>query len=253
MTIKIYLAGKVGIWLDQQPVIREENLRGKQGRLAFAYLVTEHRRAIPKDELASVIWPQEMAAAWETALSALMSRLRNHLLRGPLGAEGMSLSSGLGLYRLELPVSTWIDLEACASAIDEAEHRMRNNEPGQILGPASIVANIARRSFLPDCQGPWVGGQRNKLERMLVRALECHTRMWLSMGEPTLAVETANEAVSLDPYREGSYGLLMESLAASGNRSEGIRTYHTLRHLLSNDLGVDPSPEIERIYLQLIQ
>ena len=88
---------------------------------------------------------------------------------------------------------------------------------------------------------------------MLVRALECHTGMWLSIGEPKLAVETASEAITLDPLQENGYNLLMQALAASGNRSEAIRTYHRLRKLLADELGVEPSREIEAFYLELLQ
>ncbi|MEE8442832.1 MAG: bacterial transcriptional activator domain-containing protein [Dehalococcoidia bacterium] len=61
------------------------------------------------------------------------------------------------------------------------------------------------------------------------------------------------EAIGLDPFRERSYQLLMESYAASGNRSEAIKTYHTLHERLADELGTDPSPEIEAIYLELLK
>ena len=252
MTIKIYIAGGIDVYLDKQRVIQERHFRGKQARLAFAYLVPEHKRAVTRKELGEVVWPEEMPPAWETALNALMSRLRSPLSGSLLEAHDVYLSSGFGLYRLLLPADTWIDLEACATAIDEAELGTRDNNPGRIRGPATIAANIARRPFLAGCQGPWVESQRRKLERQLVRALECHTKMWLSTGEPKFAVETATEAVTLDPLQESGYHFLMQSLAASGNRSEAIRTYHRLRKLLADELGVDPSPELDAYYLELL-
>ena len=252
MSIRIYLTGRVGIERNSEPVLQERQLRGKQGRLAFAYLVCERTRPVSRDELASVIWPTEdMAAAWEVALSALISRLRGLLIA--LREEGVSLASGLGLYRLLLPTDAWIDLEAGASALDTAEAAIRTSDPKQGFGSAVVALNIAKRPFLPGTDGEWVEGQRRKLERQRLRALDCLTRIWLASGEPVLAVENATEAVSLDPYRESSYHLLMRAHAATGNRPEALRVYHRLRELLAEELGTDPSSEIEALFKELLE
>ena len=44
-----------------QVVVNQTQIRGKQGRLAFAYLVHERTRTVPKEELVTVIWPDEMS------------------------------------------------------------------------------------------------------------------------------------------------------------------------------------------------
>ena len=138
-------------------------------------------------------------------------------------------------------------------AIDEAETAIRGGEMGRIRNPATIAANISRRPFLPDCDGTWVESQRNKLNRQLVRALECHTRMWLHSEEPTLAIETAIEAVTMDPFRESSHLLLMQAYTASGNRAEAVKAYQHLNNFLSEELGTNPSPEAETLYLDLLK
>ena len=79
MGIRIYLTGRVGLEVDGQVVVKETQMRGKQGRLAFAYLVLERTRSVPKEELATIIWPHEMSPAWEGALSSIISRIRTVL------------------------------------------------------------------------------------------------------------------------------------------------------------------------------
>ena len=165
-----------------------------------------------------------------------------------LDASGLSITSGFGLYRLLLRGDVWVDLEAAAAAIDEAEVALRAGDTRRILGPATITSNICRRPFLPDCDGPWVEKQRDKLARQLVRALECHTRMWLASGEATLAVETVIEAVTLDPFRESAYQLLMQAYAGSGSPVQAVRTYQRLQSLLLEELGTTPSSETEALY-----
>ena len=238
--------------MDGRLVLHERQFRGKQGRLAFVYLVCERARTVPREELAAVLWPQESPPAWDAALSALVSRVRGLLASDILRGRDVSLSRGFGQYQILLPSDTWIDLEAGASAIDEAEGRLRAGDPGGILGPATVAAAIAERPLLSGVDGEWVESKRRRLERQLLRALDCLSHMWLSTGEPVHAVETASRAVTLDPFRESSHQLLMRSLVATGNRAEAVRAYQRLRSVLSSELGTDPSPETEAVYLEIL-
>lgn len=251
MSIRIYLTRPLAIEVDGNTVVDESSFRGRQSRLAFAYLAAEHTRPVDREELAEVIWPGDMPPAWAGALSALISRLKGLFSSARLSTSGVSISSEFGLYRLILPGDVWVDLEAAAAAIDQAESALRAGDTGRILGPANITSNICRRPFLPDCDGPWVESQRDRLVRQRVRALECHTRMWLTSGEATLAVETAIEAITLDPFRESAYRLLMQAYATSGNPAEAARTYQRLQTLLLVELSATPSSETEALYHQL--
>lgn len=84
VTLRIYITGRVALEVDGQVVVDERRLRGKQGRLVFAYLVFGRARPAPRDELARMVWQQDFPPSWEGALSALISRLQRILSSGPL-------------------------------------------------------------------------------------------------------------------------------------------------------------------------
>lgn len=63
----------------------------------------------------------------------------------------------------------------------------------------------------------------------------------------------AKEAVAIEPFRETSYQLLMRAHAAVGNRAEALRVYERCRSLLSEGLGVSPSPPTEAVYLDILR
>lgn len=255
MEIRIYLTGRVTLEVDGNVAVHERQFRGKQGRLLFTYLASERTRPVPREELAKIIWPGEMALSWEVALSALISRLRGLLSLDGLKNQGIALSSSFGQYHLRLPKDTWIDLEAVTSAVDNAEGALRSGgaDPQGVLGPATVAVSIARRPFLSGIDGEWVESQRRKLERQLLRALDCLSTMWLRIGEPSLAVETATQTVALDPFRERSYQLLMHAYDASGNKAEAVRLYHRLAEILAAELGTGPSAKTEAIYSGLLR
>ena len=253
MSIRIYLTGRVAVEVDGDVVIPERDLRGRQGRQVFAYLICEKNRPIPAEELATVIWPEALAPSWKSALSALTSRLGRILSIESLRDRGVSFSSGLGKYQIHLPADVWIDLESGTSAIDRAEAALREGNPGHVLGPATVAAVVARRSFLSGLNGFWAESQRGKLERQLLRALDCLSEMRLHTLEYGLAVESAIEAVTLDPYRERSHRLLMPAYDSSGNRAAALNEYHSLRELLAEELGTEPTAETEAVYLGLLE
>src|ERR1051325_8620743 len=76
MQTRIYVIGRVEI---ETPggLVGEQKFPGRQGRTLFAYLVCNRQRPVTREELANVLWPDELPAAWETALNALVSKLRN--------------------------------------------------------------------------------------------------------------------------------------------------------------------------------
>jgi DNA-binding SARP family transcriptional activator len=253
LEIRFYFAGRVGVAVGTKWLIHERQFRDRQGRRALAYLACCRDRPVPRSELARIIWPDEAPPAWESALSALISRLRRLLEHADLKRFGVALSSGFGQDQLHTPAETWVDLEAAAAAIDEAEGALRAGDPLRAFGFAGVTYAIAPRPFLSGDDGAWVESQRRTLDRQFLRALECLAKIWLATGEPILAIECATRALAIDPFRETSHQLLMTAHAATGNRGEAIRSYHRLRDLLVEELGVDPTRETEALYLELLR
>lgn len=87
-SIRIHLAGRISLEADGQ-VADQQSFAGQQGRLAFAYLVVERSRPVARTELAEVLWPETLAPSWDSALSAIVSKLRATL--GKVGLDGQSV------------------------------------------------------------------------------------------------------------------------------------------------------------------
>ena len=124
---------------------------------------------------------------------------------------------------------------------------------GSLAGPASTSCIFRRNPFLPGIDVEWVDSQRRKLERVRLRALDFLSKMWLAKGVADLAVETATEAIELDPYSESSYQLVMRMDILGSNRANAFYAYDRLRKLLDRELGTGPSPENEAVYRELLE
>jgi SARP family transcriptional regulator, regulator of embCAB operon len=251
MPFRIYLTGRVLVEEDGRILLDERRLMGRQGRLVFAYLACEHLRAVSRDELAEELWLDTAPPSWERSLSAIISKLRALLAGASL--PNVTLNGSFGHYQLALPADAWTDVEAAIGAIDRAESTLRGDEPQEALGWALVAHQISRRPFLTGEEGPWVTLKRSELRDVLVRAHECLSEPSIWHTEPEYAVKHAKEAVALEPFRETSYQLLMRAHAAMGNRAEALRVYERCRSLLSEELGVPPSPQTEAVYLEILR
>jgi DNA-binding SARP family transcriptional activator len=201
--------------------------------------------------LLGAVSPAGAPAHTNSGLDAILSKLRSLLKSVGVANPGVTVSSGS--IALELPPSTWIDLEAGANALDEAEGALRRNEVVSAWGLANVAAVISRRPFLADAEAPWIEAQRNALRVMQLRALQCLVTASANNGEPLLAIQHAAEMVELEPFRETAYQLLMKMHAAAGDRAEALRVFGRCREVLRDELGVSPSPQTEAVYLEILR
>jgi len=237
--LRIYLTGEPCL-LDGGRLIAAGRLPRRQGRLAFAYLVSERARPVTRAELAEALWPGCLPASYEAALSALVSKLRALLGRQAITSAG-------GCYRLELAADAWVDTEAAHAGVHEAEAALRAGRHGAAYGPATVAAAILRRPFLPGAEGPWVDQRREALRRLLLRALDVLSEVHAWNREPSLAVRVAEQAVALEPFRESGYRRLMALHQRAGDRADALRVYERCRRLLADELGTTPAAETEAV------
>ncbi|MBY0497646.1 MAG: DNA-binding protein [Cyanobacteria bacterium] len=249
MIPRIYLAGSVAIEHGEQ-LVRERQFPGRQGRIAFVFLALHRHRPVHRSELMGAIWPDDAPAQTDPALDAILSKLRSTLKSARVGG-GIGVSSGT--VTLQLPSDVWLDLEAAANALDEAEGALRRRDVSSAWSLANVAVVISRRPFLPDVEAPWIEAQRSALRTMQMRALQCLVTVSASNAEPLLAIQHAQEMVELDPFRETAYQLLMKMHAAGGDRAEALRVFAKCRELLRDELGVSPSPQTEAVYLEILR
>jgi DNA-binding SARP family transcriptional activator len=218
----------------------EDELPGRQGRLAFAFLAVNRNRAVPRDELEAALWEERGAS---DRLSPLLSKLR-----------GVVPLEGRGEVRLALPGDAWVDVEAAAEGLHRSESAMARGDFAAAWSPARVAQHIAVREFLAGEDSPWIGEQRRRLAEILVRALELVGRACLELGggELDTAERAARSLIAHAPYRESGHRLLMETLALRGNTAEALLVYDALRRRLRDELGAAPSAPTQALHRRIL-
>ena len=221
-------------------------LPGRQGRLLFVFLVVNRMRDSTTDQLIGALWPDETPPGAETALRALVSKIRR-----VVGPDALGRGGG----RLELPADARVDIESALDAVHRAESAVQAQDWRRAWGPSQVALFTARRGFLPEEEAPWVQEQRRLLTEVELRALECYAAASLGIGgiELPAAERTARKLVEREPFRESGYRILMQALAEGGNIAAALQTFDTLSALLRDELGVSPSPPTQELHAELLR
>jgi DNA-binding SARP family transcriptional activator len=241
---RIQLCGRLVVRLDGQRI--DAVLPGAKGQLLFAYLVLNRFRRIERDELLMAVYGEDAGRGHQPRLSVLLSRLRR-----TVGPERVI---GRAAIELVLPPDAFVDVEAALAGLHRAESHVANGEWAEAWGPSGVAYHIASRPLLAGHDRPWLDEWRRRLEDVRVRGLECFAVVRLELGGPALpqAAECARRLIELAPFRETGHRIKMEALERRGNIAEALRAYDDLRVLLREELGVAPSPDVQRVYRRLL-
>ena len=243
--LRVYLTGGIRVQ-HGDTLLRQRSFTFPYAAIAFAYFVFERGRPVSAADLVRVLWPDLPPADATAVVRITMQKLRRSLAREAIGFE-LHLS-GTDLYELETPGHTWVDVEAAADALHDAEAQLRAGRPASAFGPSAVAHHIARRPFLVGERGAWVEAQRERLHGILVRALECRGEVFLWNREVPLAIEAAKEVIALQPIRETAHQLLIRAYAALGSPADAKQAYDQCRETLASRLGIAPSGQTNHVY-----
>jgi DNA-binding SARP family transcriptional activator len=248
--LRVCVCGRLSLE-HRATVVREADFPARQGRRLWAFLVLKRRLPVARDELADAVWGDDTPDAWDTALNALVSRLRAALRPLARSAPDLSIQSEGGRYVLTLPGSAVVDFERARWGLHEADRLFARDEFGPALSEARVAMEIAGRGFLPGEETPWIQAHRRRLAEIHVHALERTVQAELRRGRPEIAEREAEALVALDCLREEGYRLLMRAVSARGNPAGAGRVLADCRRALREQAGMVPSPETERLFREI--
>lgn len=215
---------------------------GRQGRIAFAYLALAGR-AVDRDELADVLWPDRLPASWSRDLSAVVSKLKS--LLQPLTPSAPVVGGGRW-YEVRLPDGTSIDVVEAATDLARAEAARKAGDDESALLAAASAARVLGERFLAGDDSVWIDDRRAAQHDLLVRTVQLRAEVLRDRGDPS-ALPAARELVALDPHREESHLLLVQAHLGRGDRIGALDAYERLRRMLAEEFGLTPSAAAEAL------
>ncbi|MFG2040394.1 AAA family ATPase [Dactylosporangium sp. NPDC048998] len=244
----IKLCGLITIEESGRPT---HSLSSAQAQVAFARLTLERHNGTSRDQLADTVWPDGLPDTWASALRSVVSRVRAFAAGSEDHDSAVLVAQG-GRYLLRLPDDVTVDVERAEADVHTATQAFAAGAYAEAQRQAAAAIGCLRGQFLPEHEGEWVATVRERLDGLLVQALETASLAASALGDERDALRCAEEAVRRAPLRESAHRCRMAAHVAAGNRAEALRSYNYLRRALAEELGVDPAPETQAAYLDLL-
>lgn len=216
-------------------------MRGARPRTTLATLVIHAPHSVSADAIATAVWGENLPARPHGAVHTVVSRVR--------AAIGESVvRTGPAGYRLELP----------AAAVDADRFEELCQQVGAHSPPR---ATTILDSALALWRGPAYAefaelevavAEAVRLEELRMHAMERRAVLALELGDADGAVSRLQRIVGEQPLREHAHGLLMTALARAGRTADALDHYQTLRRHLAQELGLDPSPTLQDLQVQIL-
>ncbi|MGI9110817.1 MAG: ABC transporter substrate-binding protein [Gaiellaceae bacterium] len=220
-------------------------LGGPRQRTVLAHLLLRRNRPVSQERLIDDVWGEDPPPAARSSLQSYVSHLRSAL--GPERLEGGSRGYLLNVAPEELDASRFEAL------VRGAGHQAVTDSAAALAGYEEALG-LWRGPALDDLAGqPSLQPEIARLEELRLAATEERIAMELALGRHGELVPELQALVGRHPLRERLWGRLMIALYGSGRQAEALEAYGRARELLVEELGLEPSPELQRLQGQILR
>jgi predicted ATPase/DNA-binding SARP family transcriptional activator len=221
---------------------------GPRAQALLALLALDADRVVPAASLIDRLWDGDPPEGARGALQSMISRLR--------GVLGEAIESHPAGYRLAVGRGR-VDVLAFEELAGQGSRALADGDPARasaILREALVLWRGPALAGLP-VTGPTAG--------IAARLEELRRSATADRIEADLAAAAAAEAAGLtaelralvaeDPLAERPRALLMRVLYLADRQADALAVYADARAQLAAQLGVDPSPQLEQVYLGVLR
>jgi DNA-binding SARP family transcriptional activator len=194
---------------------------------------------LSRGHVADTLWP-------EASEAHAMGSLRSALFTVRRSGASVVVAAG---HDLRLDPSLAVDVNALSQAARAIA--IGGDEALAGVDRATIDLLVDAGDLLPSWDDDWLVTERERLRQHRLQALERLAATMTLIGRPGVAVELGLAAVRADPYRESAHRALITAFIAQGNRSEALRQYRSYEALAADDLGVEPSTELQELIAEV--
>lgn len=238
--------GPVEVLVDGDPL----PLGGTGVRDLLVCLLMEPNRVMSVERLVDALWGESPPPTARTMVQGYVSRIRKLLAAGDVPDEQRpKLETRAPGYQLRVDRRR-VDAHRARDLVDRA-HGLPPVQRAEALsealalwrGPAlfDVTSQLLQRTTVPH------------LDELKLLALEERIDAYLETGRDQDLIVELSTLVDQHPLRERFTAQLMLVNYRAGHRAEAQARYHELRQRLSDELGIDPGPEVRALYEKLLR
>ncbi|WP_143658956.1 BTAD domain-containing putative transcriptional regulator [Streptomyces sp. SA15] len=232
-------------------------------RQVLALLVLNANSLVSVDQLCEELWEDRPPLSALTTLQTYIYQLRRRLLLAT-GQHGASFGSRpprgcpalltrVGGYELRLDDKQSVDAYRFEQLAEQgmAQHRAGGGE--EAARTLKEALSLWHGGALVDViTGRRLSAWSTQLEERRKSVQEQRFSLELELGRHQAVLDELAEAFRAHPTHEAFAGQLMRALHRCGRRPDALNTFRTLRGHLVEELGLEPSAQLQRLHQEVL-
>ena len=225
-------------------------------RQILALLALYPGRVMPVPTLMEEIWGTELPLSALTTLQTYILQLRRRLgtAMGP-DAPGTAkdvLATRHGGYLLQIPPEA-VDVHEYERLVAEGQQAFEEGEDERAARTYRQALELWQGSALVDVRvGPILEIEVMRLEESRLVTRERRIDADLRLGRHVEVIAELTDLIARHPQHEGLHSQAMVALYRSGRQATALDVFHRLRRRLIEELGVEPSPQLQRLHQAML-
>ncbi len=233
--MEFLLLGPIEVSDDDRPV----QVGGHRQHALLAALALRANQVVSTERLIDLMYGDDPPPTARRTLQTYVARLRKALGKSVVEAipPGYVLHADVDevdVFRFERLVGTGRQLLSEDPA--EAAARLQR---GLGLWRGQALGDVATE--------PGLRPEAVRLEELRLGVLEDRIFADLALGRHQVLIGELDRLVAEFPLRERLWSALLLALYRAGRQAEALRAYQTVRRNFAEELGIEPSPELQRL------
>ncbi|WP_225102372.1 AfsR/SARP family transcriptional regulator [Streptomyces sp. CoH27] len=225
-------------------------------RQILALLALHPGRVVPVPTLMEEVWGTDLPQSSLATLQTYILQLRRMLgiAMGPdvPGSAKGVLATRYGGYLLQIPAEA-VDVYRYERLVAEGRQAF---ESGEDAGAAALLREalaLWEGQALVDVRvGPVLEIEVMRMEQSRLVAQERRIDAELRLGRHVELLAELSDLIARHPQHEGLHSQAMVALYRSGRQAAALDVYQRLRRRLVGELGVEPSPQLQRLHQAML-
>ncbi len=251
--VKVYALGAFEAKIGSERLVPAE-WKSKKALKLFKYLLVNYGQACSSDQLVDKLWPYCTLQVGKQRLYDTVYQLRRELDRK---AQAKScLQTDPQGYRLDLGTNYWFDWQQLA----DIYHRYKEAAVEELSQEQIAVGVKELQSAISLYKGPfmgqnlyedWLETARVRYRQMLLDSILAVSKFLCQKGQTEEALYYLKEGIRKEPFREDFYLEALQLLKRENRVWEQAILYKKYTRVLENELGISPSPALQREFNEL--
>lgn len=222
-------------------------------RRILALLAVRTNRLVPMTTFVEELWGESPPKSAETTVRNYVYQLRKMLVSEGIQESGEELliTRPPG-YLLRVPEHA-LDVYAFEKLTADGRSELTGGHPqraAELFHRALALWTGRPLANVPF--GRTLQARAVNLEEQRLRALELRIQADLELQRHRDIIGELRSLVTTHPLNEWFHRTLIVALARSGRRLEALKAYQNVLTLLRNEVGLDPSPDLQRLQHELL-